>query len=272
MRSLLATGAVLASLALSGCFIGNFDTGDLSQWRDFHDAHLTDQSPPGFEVINDANGFSGPYARNTVTNAPGSSATGDASVLWEGNGSNSYSLKHLQNRSDSWFRMQVLFPDGTDSRWAGRFRVWPTGSGGWDIFQEWHSAPGAGYSTAVGVHNNLAGGVLVFRPVGGLDPDNQVFTHLYQRNGGSTDIPLRFNHWYDIVVHLRFGTTAQTGLAEWWVDGVLQHRRAVPTITRRADGTVPGVGHEVGLYRGPSQPYTDTIYLDGGYSGPHRPA
>jgi hypothetical protein len=217
------------------------------------------------------------------TNTYSTSANGDISFLWEGNGgTNSYSLPYLQNGQSTWFRMQVLFPDGTNPAYPGVFHVAP-GPSGWDYIEEWHScvqgiqncACAAGYSTSVQVHGGSTGATgsdpntLSFVPIGG-DASSQTWTWLYQTNGTGSRIPLKYNHWYDILVHLVFGTTSQAGLAEWWVDGVLQSSVQVPTISYCANGAVPGVSHEVGLYRGPSETYTDTVYVDGVVDGPTR--
>lgn len=247
-------------------FVGDFDTCDLSQWRDFHDAHLG-RSPPGFTIQRAGRGSSGCYVRVTVIDGTDSSATGDAAMLWEGNGTDSYGLPHLQVGSDTWFRMHVLFPDGTSRAYPGRFR--PAPPGGWDTVQEWHEAPGAGYSTTVGVQRDGNRPFLAFRPTGG-PVSRQVFTYWRQTDGSGLTTRLKFNHWYEVLVHLVYGTTQATGRAEWWIDGVLQNAANVPTISSAQDGSVPGVGHQVGLYRGPPQNEADTIYLDGVLDGPTR--
>jgi hypothetical protein len=249
-------------------FNGGFKTCNLSKWRDFHDAWLT-ATPPGF-AVGASPSFNGCTAKVNVTNQASTSVSGDASMLWEGNGSNSYQLPWLQDGSDTWFRMQVLFPDSTNPAYPGRFTVAPIG-GGWDTIEAWHAAPGAGYSTYVGIDPGRPP-CLTFRLVGG-PAANQTFTHVYQTNRASHHrVPLRYNHWYDIVVHLVFGTTSETGFAQWWVDGILQYSEHVPTMSYLPDGSVPGVGHEVGLYRGPSRTDTDNIYIAGVSVGPTPPA
>jgi hypothetical protein len=55
---------------------------------------------------------------------------------------------------------------------------------------------------------------------------------------------------------------------EWWVDGIEQTPASCPTIAVAPDSSIPGLGHEVGFYRGPSQPYMDTMYIDGVKAGP----
>jgi hypothetical protein len=253
-------------------FNGSFGSCALTAWRDFHDAALG-SAPPGFGVEREqADGSC--YAKVSVTDGPSTSTSGDISYLWEGNGSNDYSLPWMQSGAEAWFRMRILFPNGRDPAYPGVFHVAPLPRG-WDFFEEWHEPVEAGYSTIVGVHGGSTGAagrdpnVLTFVPTGGT-ATNQTFTNLYQRNRTRSRIPLRYNHWYDILVHLVFGSTPQTGLAQWWVDGVLQDSVHVPTITSVADGSTPGVSHQVGLYRGPSETYVDTVYIDAVADGPTR--
>jgi len=202
-----------------------------------------------------------------VTNQASTSSSGDGSYLWEGNGSNSYQLPQNQNGANTWYRMQVLFPDGTNTAYPGRFKP-SVISSGWDIFEEWHSAPGAGYSTTLGVWGSNPP-CLMLRVVGG-NTSSQAMQWVHQQDGTGQDVPLKYNHWYDILVHSVYGTTAQTGYIEWYVDGALQYAAHVPTITYLSNGSVPGVSRQVGLYRGPSRTDTDTIYIDGVTDGPTR--
>lgn len=247
-------------------FTGDFDSCNLLQWRDFHDAWLN-ATPVGF-IVRATPSYSGCASQVNATNQASTSTTGDASMLWEGDGSNSYRLPWLQNGADTWFRMQVAFPNGADPRFPGKFTPSPL-SGGWDIFQSWHAAPGAGYSTVVGVSPSSPP-TLLLRPVGGAAPPNQTFGSVHQQDATGKDVPLKWNHWYDILVRIKFAPTATDGYIEWWVDGVLQYAAHVPTLTYTSTGSVPGAGHEVGLYRGPSRTDTDTIYIDGVVVGPTR--
>jgi hypothetical protein len=157
--------------------------------------------------------------------------------------------------------MQVAFPNGTDLRFPGKF-THSVISSGWDMFLEWHSAPGAGYSSYVGVWGSDPP-VLMLRPAGG-NVSSQTLGWIRDTQ------PLQFNHWYDIVVHQVFSADPSTGLIEWWVDGRLLYSAHVPTLTRRTDGTTPPVSLQAGLYRGPSRVDTDTIYVDGVRAGPTR--
>jgi Polysaccharide lyase len=239
-------------------FNGDFDTCDLAQWSDLHDAQLG-INPPGF-IVKTAPSFGTCAAQVNVTGAAGSSTSGDASFLWDGG---NYNLPWLSKGADTWFRMQVAFPDGTNPAFPGKF-VHSVMSSGWDTFLEWHSAPNAGYSTMVGVWGSDPPH-LQLRPVGGA-ASNQTFAYIRDPNN------LQYNHWYDILVHQVFSDDPNVGYIEWWVDGVQKYAAHFPTLTRRADGSVPAVSLQAGLYRGPSRTDIGTIYIDGVRAGTTRAA
>jgi hypothetical protein len=230
----------------------------LSQWSDLHDAQLG-INPPGF-VVGNAPSFGLCSSRVNVTNVTSTSSSGDASFLWAGG---NYNLPWLAKGSDTWFRMQVAFPDGTNAAFPGKF-VHSVMSSGWDIFMEWHAAPSAGYSTTVGVWGSDPPR-LMLRPVGGAMP-SQTFAWIRDTNA------LQYNHWYDIVVHQVFSDDPNVGYIEWYVDGVQKYAAHFPTLTRRTDGTVPAVSLQAGLYRGPSRSDMGTIYIDGVRAGTTRAA
>lgn len=242
-------------------FDGDFDTCDLSQWSDFHDAQLS-VNPPGF-VVQPSPAYYGCAARVNVTNAADTSSTGDASFLWTASG---YNQPWLAKGADTWFRMQVAFPDGTS--FPGKF-THSVVSSGWDTFMEWHSANGCGYSNMVSVWGSDPP-VLMFRPVGGAADPNQTFKYIHEKDASGADIPLRFNHWYDIVVHFVFNNDPALGLAEWWVDGALRYSAHISTISTCSDGQVHPLSYQAGLYRGPSRTDQDTIYIDGVRAGSTR--
>lgn len=255
-------------------FVGDFDTGDLSQWRDFHDAHLS-SSPPGFEVVASPRyGSAGYAARVTVLDRSDSSVGGDLSMLWDGDGGNSYGLPYLQNGHTTWFRIQFAIPDGTHRSFPGKLTPSP---GSWAIIYTWHTNPyrvPTAYSSYLGIrwgrNARKEPSALVFRTVGGKGDGTKAL--LYQTDGAPQKprnrIPLRYNRWYDALIRITFGPTAGTGSVRWWIDGVEQTPANCPTIAVASDGSTPGVGHEVGFYRGPSQPYADTMYIDGVKAGP----
>jgi hypothetical protein len=143
-EAVAAHAADTSATAPQTYFAGGINTCDLSQWVDRHDASLN-SSAPGVIVRRSGHGFDGCYAKVSVTHRAATSASGDTSSLWVGDGSNSYALPWRQNGAEAWFRTQVLFPDGRVPAYPGRFTP-SRGAGfgsGWDMVLEWHAADGA---------------------------------------------------------------------------------------------------------------------------------
>jgi hypothetical protein len=262
-RTLLATTVPLY-------FNGDLQAGDLSQWSDFHDAHLS-SIPPGVLVVPRPGG--GYMGRVLVPAGSSTSTTGDATFLWEGG---DYKAPWLSKGADTWFRQRILFPDGTNASYPGRFTPSQPVSSGWDTVWELHDAPGAGYSTCLMVWGSSPP-CLMFRPCGGI-VGTQTYQWVHEKVGGdrtAADKPLQWNHWYDVLIHLVLTDDPAVGFAEWWVDDVLQYAAHTPTLTKMSDGSVPGVGLEVGLYRGqgpgaPVRTDVDTVYMSHTKAGPSR--
>lgn len=217
---------------------GDFETGDLSHWP-FVEGDVKVVSSPTFR--------SRFAAKVTTTNAPDSSVAGDASFLQTG----SFTLPWEMNGSNSWYRLQVYLPRG---------QFTPAGSSaGWDMFMEWHNSPGCNtaackeYSPYFGVAKD--GKHLMLRWVGG-DSTNPTFTTIVGQG------LLRYDHWYDVVVHAVLSPDPRAGYVAWWVDGRLKFRRRLATLFRRPDGSISSTMFKVGHYRS-TEPSTDVNYIDG---------
>jgi hypothetical protein len=155
------------------------------------------------------------------------------------------------NGSSAWYRLQVYLPHGRFTPAAS--------SAGWDMFMEWHNSPGCDsaackeYSPYFGVAND--GRHLLLRWVGG-DSTNPTFTSVVGRS------LLRYDHWYDVVVHAVLSSDPAVGYVTWWVDGTLLFRRHLATLFRRPDGSVSSTQFKVGHYRS-TEPTVDVNYIDG---------
>jgi hypothetical protein len=132
-------------------------------------------------------------------------------------------------------------------------------SAGWDMFMEWHNSPGCDgsgckeYSPYIGVAPD--GGHLLLRWVGG-DSTRPTFTKIVGRS------LLRYDHWYDIVVHAVLSPQPNVGFVAWWVDGRRVFRRHLSTLFQRPDGSVSSTVFKVGHYRS-TEPGVDVNYIDG---------
>ena len=233
-------------------FVGDFDTGDLSQWPYLGDAH-------GVSVVSrpTRNGSSRFAAKAETTDVPDSSVGGDASYVETG----SFGLPWENDGGDAWFSMSVLLPSGSNPSYPGKFT--PSPSSGWNMFMEWHISPGvAGSSPYVGVRNSGGAPRLVMRLVGGPEgsPDTRWI---------DDPAALQFDHWYDIQVHMRWSPDPSVGYAEWWVDGTRLFAGSFATLYRRSGGGASSVMFDAGHYRG-TQSWTDTVYFDGVKVGPTR--
>ena len=221
------------------------------------------------------------------------STTGASTTIWQPGG---YSNAWEQNGAKTWFRTRVLFPDGTNPTYPGKFNPEADLSAGWDIFEEWHwsdgeivaggghggRVSGANGSTNFGIYRWLIGGVntpvLVFRPANSywlLETDQTQTNADSILNGNAQPRgnvqPLQYNHWYDILTYIEFSASPSLGYMEIWVDGNLRFADHFATSTLLADGYVPGVAFETGLYRHfvSGQP-NDIIYDGAMIAGPTR--
>jgi hypothetical protein len=247
-------------------FVSDFEEGNLSEWQDFHDAHLN-ESPPGVQIV--SNPLGGLMAKiNTTSNYP-TTGNGDATMLWMGDGGNAYSLPFMQNGQSTWFRWDFRVPSAS-------FQL----ATGWNTIQSFHTDPGAvsAYSTATMLHNHGGTPQLLFRPVGG--DGEGTFTYRYQTNSTTKSgdpntggcecdrIAFQYDVTYTMVVHMVFGPDSSSGSFDWWVNGIQQMGGNVPTIARASGGSVPGLGAEWGLYRSPASPTVSNIFFDNIRVGP----
>jgi hypothetical protein len=257
-------------------FNGDLSTGDLSQWQDTFGMNLS-ATPPGVSVVATPAG----YAAKVLVDpsVTGGSSSGPSTTMWEGNGTNTFKLPWQQSGSDTWFHARYLFPNGTDSSYPGEFTPMPQAGWGadWDVLMEWHSAPGAGYSTYIGIWNGSSAPYLLLRTVGQggwysfIETDQAQTKACSSAQPCGTPQPMKYNHWYDIVVHVKYSTDPTVGHIQWYLDGRLLVDDYLSTLNAATDGSVPGVAFENGLYRnsgGSSQ--VDTTYIQGIKVGPTR--
>lgn len=284
MRRLIAIGAGLALFAagIASCstnghpardgaqqtrshvsapyFVGDFETGDLTQWPYLGDAGLS-RTPPGSEVVSSPVPPGNSHALKAYTELGASAAyveQNDFQLPWEVIGAN------------TWHRMRILLPSGTNPAFPGKFTV--NKPGGWNIFVEWHNrtdaasgwpnVPDSYLSPYIGIHNNGKGTPrFVFRTAGGT-PRNPVLKEFYHPSAYQPD------RWYDMLVHFIVSDDPSVGFFEWYVDGRLIVSGHAPTGYRLADGS-SGALFEVGHYRAFTTT-PDTVYIASVMAGPTR--
>ena len=60
---------------------------------------------------------------------------------------------------------------------------------------------------------------------------------------------LELGHWYDVLLHLVWSPSADTGLFEWWLDGRQIASLHRPTLWQRPDGSTDRVELDLNHYR-----------------------
>lgn len=207
------------------------------------------------------------------------------------------------------YRLRVLLPSGTDARYPGKFHAHPPagqpastgdGPGAWNTFLSFHEKAADGIGQVGGMSPALgrsawqgSPGCLQMKWVGGRG----FAAWIEHREGDGTGkvLPLRFDHWYDIVLRVLWSGRDDGGFAECWVDGqkwfgpgykylhgaewrTLPARW--PTLWRHEDGRTATCHTTVGHYRRGSRSYPgatraafadygdDTIYMDEFLVGP----
>lgn len=261
-------------------FVGNFETGDLSQWD-----HVADPDPrtnPPRTVK--APVRQGRYAAElTVDPSDTSEEPGATRVdLFE-----DASPKVAGERVEEWERVWVLFPSSAYTRTP--FRPVP---GNWNWLVQWHSSSrligpqertggqpfalgvqtGAAlprrrcsYSADVAGRLELAGYVTAGDVAGGPRPQRRFCTHRR----------LRLNHWYEVALHVIWSTDPREGVFQVWIDGrrLLDLHQA--TLIFNSDtGAVDLPNPELSNYRGPDPrtgrppTWSSSVFYDGLRLGP----
>jgi hypothetical protein len=217
-----------------------FDTGRTFPVSAFPDGAT---SPGVVRVTNDPLGQQGLVYQETVTPTsrwPGGALRGDWTYLFNDQSAAYYG----RNGQENWVHFRVMLPGG------GAYV--PT-VGEWNWLHESHNDSKflnfAGVSElpelAIGVAN-YAGApypMLFMRILGGQDLNPPPPTYVFD---GSA---LRYDHWYDMVLHVIWSPDPSTGLVEWWMDGKLMYSHHVADLWQRPDGSYDQTEFELNNYR-----------------------
>jgi hypothetical protein len=242
-------------------FVGDAEGGGVQQWPSLMNANDTRAIR-----VPRAEGRYG-YRFRVVPGQVDASVDGDMAYL-----------DHLQDRpweregANTWYRFRYAFPSGKNPALPGSFKPSQTSSG-WNMVLEWHEPACCPASPYIGVRFS-GRGALMLRWVGGpKEASKWILAY--------DDRPLRYDHWYDMLVHVRWSADPNVGFVEWWADG----RKVFPPKNGRdAYGkplpdrfptlwSVDGVSRipwlEWGHYRGKAD-WVDTTYGDEFRIGPTR--
>lgn len=216
-----------------------------------------------------------------------SSSTGRITFLWQ---PGEYANSWMQEGQETWFRLLVLFPSGTNPNYPGFIQLSPGDgvSSPFHIFQEWHKNDGTGMPGSTSTKTEMAQQAMIHKTLGGQlgsasllwwYETNQVQDETNGVGGqssgpiGGTPIPMQFNHWYDILTRLKLSPNPAIGEVEWYVDGNLRGLGHRSTMPERSDGFTDGLSYQAGIYRDNAVGGThgnETIYIGAMVVGPTR--
>jgi Polysaccharide lyase len=189
--------------------------------------------------------------------------------------------------AETWYRLRMLLPSGTNASYPGKFNAVQTCCEGWNTFWSWHEYQVGGMSPAIGRSTwcGVPAGCLQVKWVGGRG----TAYYVDDKDASGKGIPLKFDHWYTILVHVKWSHLASDGYAEVWIDGRQMFGPGIGGVPQRfatlwahTDGRPAAVHMTVGHYRRGSSSYNgsttgghsnygdDTTYVDDLLIGPTR--
>ncbi|MGA3025693.1 MAG: heparin lyase I family protein [Bryobacteraceae bacterium] len=244
--------------------------GNLAPWDHFKigetDYRVSDH-PSGLRaegsvtIVPDPLGSGNNVYKLTVTassNFAASSARSDRVDLW-----NNLRPYLGQEGEENWEHFQVLFPSAGDA--------YQPAPGMWNWVAQHHNDQNYKRFIASGeIKQELP------ELCWGVDskaklPTGETATELFMAiRGGDdlnqpkqtivhTDAPLLYDHWYDMLVHVRWSHDPSRGLVEWWLDGQLIYSQPIADLWLRPDGTTDHVNFELSNYRIHAE-WDSTIY------------
>jgi hypothetical protein len=148
------------------------------------------------------------------------------------------------NGQENWMHFRVMFPGGG---------AYHNTLGEWNTLMETHTDNNVQGCEDAELFLNVVQYVddpypyLGFRALGGpdtcpLNDGSGVWTY-------DSSNPLQYNHWYDMLFHVIWSPSSQTGLIEWWKDGTLMVSKHTATLWQRPDGSTDVTDFELNNYR-----------------------
>ena len=261
LRTVLTSVAVVALLVLAGCadgraapdvtgpamFIGDYSTGDFSQWPSVQNPAY---NGPGVDyvpsysatVVNDP--VKGKAARFEVRSGdwPGF-ATGERSDV----GSNASQTGGTEGQV-RWYEFSTMFDPSFPQNHADL---------GWAATNGWHpnsSTGSAGFEWSVGTKNGYWSLVVEVQTKPGV----------YVREYPIFETPLNVGNWHDVKMEVNWSTEVGTGWIRLWLNGVRQNffdGSDTYFLSTLVPGTTTGYYKE-GYYRQAATP-TGIVYHTG---------
>jgi Polysaccharide lyase len=257
LRTALRSVAVITLTVVAGCapyraaaqpmFIGDYSTGDFSQWASVQHPGY---NGPGVDYV--------PTYSATVVNDPvkGKAArfevrSGDWPGFAGGERSDVGSLPSQTGGTEGevrWYQLSTMFDPTFPQNHADL---------GWGVTNGWHpdsDVGSAGFEWSVGARNGYWS----------LIVQQQTSPAHWVRNYPIFETPLNVGHWHDVKMQIYWSTGINTGWIRLWLNGVRQ-TFFDGSDTYFLSTLVPGTTtcyYKEGYYRQPAQP-TGIVYHTG---------
>ncbi|HVL86004.1 MAG TPA: polysaccharide lyase [Pseudonocardia sp.] len=223
-----AAGAVPGVVGSNVLFVGDYETGDLTQWDTCQSRNVNSScanADPYSTQLMAVGARQGAFATRFVVR--------DGDVPEFGGGERAEVSTHhpgamTREGDERWYQWSMYLPEGF--RHPG---------GWWFIVMQWHAGHGSPpLEVGITPEGNVA--------LGGLGGTEQVVG------------PVRTGQWVDYTLHVRFANSASSGFVEAWENGV----QTVP-LTPRATMNSAENYLKQGIYRDDQASGTSEVWLDG---------
>jgi hypothetical protein len=245
-----ATGTTHRS---AGSWRGDYETGNFAQWTEVQASRNNPNYPVSAvgdtkaEIVR-APVRQGRYAARFITYASRSAPNGDRAEVYTSVGRTG----GLEGRQ-RYYAWSTMFPGAGNPR-----GFWPR-AGDFNVFTQWHNeVNGCGNNLQLGIaatgrSNRLYSDLSIHDP-GDCDHQTGTFHSILGK--------LRFDAWYDFIVHVEWSSRRNVGSYEIWMNGrQVVHRKLGATLWNSS-----GAYWKQGFYRAAFDA-NNTVYQDGAVVG-----
>jgi len=155
---------------------------------------------------------------------------------------------YFREGDDMWFHWYTLFPS------SGYPEIVVPSGIPFDVWTQWHPSDNCQNTDGTSCKVNVAF----------AERDSRLFLQVLFEDKWTDTEPLRYDHWYEMLVHIKWSNDPGKGFIELWQDGKRVGDqtldRTKPMKTLEDDGVAY---MKQGLYRSPNAENTQTVYHDG---------
>jgi hypothetical protein len=218
-------------------FRGDYDAGNFSQWEGHQWSRNNDQGYTCADVgDSSANIVSSPVqghfaAKYSVYTSSCTSTAQRSEVYAPVASTGGY------GGQDWYYGWWTMFPAA-----GNELGFWPTYAD-WNTFTDWHNPGSCDSNVGLGIDNTSGTPQMFFEDLSFAAGSCHTVTSWQPK----VEWPLQYDHWYDIVLHVKWSTDPSVGYTELWVDG--QQKLPLTQGQTMADVADASVYWKQGFYR-----------------------